>query len=135
MSIIKSNTTDVPQSAKQVYDFVADLNNLESLMPKEVEEWKSETDNCEFTLKGMAKLGMKIKETKEYELVQFESTDVSPFAFTLNCNIENTDNVNTSKVNMVLEADLNPMLSMLATGPLTNFLNILIENYKKNLIA
>ena len=69
MSTLKSNTTDVPQSAKQVYDFVVDLNNLESLMPKEVEEWKSEADNCEFTLKGMARLGMKIKETKEHELV------------------------------------------------------------------
>lgn len=135
MSTIKSNTSEIPQSAKQVYDFVVDLNNLESLMPKEVGEWKSETDNCEFTLKGMAKLGMKIKETKEPEMIQLESTDVSPFAFTLNCNIESTDDANKSKVNMVLEADLNPMLSMLATGPLTNFLNVLIENYKKNLIT
>lgn len=135
MSTIKSETSEIPQSPKQVYDFVVDLNNLESLMPKEVEEWKSETDSCEFTLKGMARLGMKIKELKELELVQLESTDVCPFAFTLNCNIESTGDTNLSKVNMVLEADLNPMLSMLATKPLTNFLNVLIENYKKNCAA
>ncbi|MBT8196430.1 MAG: hypothetical protein HKO56_02875 [Bacteroidia bacterium] len=135
MATIKSDTTDIPQSPKQVFDFVADLNNLESLMPKEVEEWKSDVDSCEFTLKGMARLGMTIKERNETSLVQLENTDVSPFPFTLNCNIESTDDDNTSKVNMVLDAELNPMLSMLATKPLTNFLNILIENYKKQCTA
>ena len=129
MTRIESDKTTIDKSAKEVYDFLSDFNNFQKLMPEQVVDWKSTIDECTFTIKGMATLGMKIVEKTPNSLIRVEKNGSAPFDFTLICMIE--DLQNRCEVQLAFDADLNPMMKMMASKPLTNFLNILVSKLKQ----
>lgn len=97
-------------------------------MPEQVTNWKSTSDECSFTINGMATLGMKLTEKTPNSLVKAVKHGQAPFDFTLSCHID--DKGESSEVQLVFDADLNPMLKMMAERPLTNFLNLLVDRLK-----
>src|SRR5262249_49968806 len=101
------------------------FNNFGKLMPEQVVDWKSTPDECSFTIKGMATLGMRIKERIPTSSVVIEDTGKAPFRFMLRCSI--LDKGPQSEVQLSFNADLNPMLQLMASRPLTNFLNLLVN--------
>jgi carbon monoxide dehydrogenase subunit G len=129
MTRIESDKTTVNKTAKEVYDFLSDFNNFQKLMPEQVVDWKSTADECTFTIKGMATLGMKIVEKTPNSLIKVIKNGSAPFDFTLSCMI--TDLQQQCMVQLAFDAELNPMLKMMATKPLTNFLNILVNKLKE----
>lgn len=122
MSILKSDPVTVNKPAKEIYDFLSDFRNFSKLMPPQVEDWKATEEECSFTIKGMASLGMKHTRKVPNSLIETEGTGRIPVAFRLRCRIEGEK---TSTVTIEFEAELNPMMKMLAERPLTNFLNML----------
>jgi len=125
MTTIESNEALVNKSAEEVYLFLSDFRNFEKLMPEQVTNWKATDEECSFTIKGMASLGMKIKNKNPNSLIEIESSGKVPFNFTMKCMIAGKQQ--QSSVKLLLEADMNPMLKMLAEKPLTNFLNMLVN--------
>ncbi len=98
-------------------------------MPEQVTNWSSTENECVFTIAGMATLGMKITERRPADYIKVEKNNVAPFDFTLECYIKKAENQN-SEVQLAFNADLNPMLKMMAVKPLTNFLNLLVSKLK-----
>jgi len=125
MTRIESEKVTIHKTAKEVYDFLSDFNNFEKLMPEQVVDWKSTADECTFTIKGMATLGMKIVEKKPNSLIKVEKNGSAPFDFFLYCLIE--EKQNESSVQLAFDADLNPVMKMMTVKPLTNFLNMLVN--------
>lgn len=123
MTTIESDKVTVNKSAKEVFEFLSDFNNYQRLMPDQVTDWKSTTDTCSFTIKGMASLGMKMKEKIPNTSIVIEKDGKAPFDFFLKCRLE--DKQQQCEAQLAFDADLNPMLKMMATKPLTNFLNLL----------
>ena len=115
----------INRNAQDVYNFLSDFRNFEKLMPEQIVNWHATESSCSFTIKGMTTLGMKIKNKIQYSLVEIEHSGKAPFDFTLKCVI--SDKQEQSGVKLVLEADLSPILKMLAEKPLTNFLNLLVS--------
>ena len=97
-------------------------------MPEQVVDWKSTVDECTFTIKGMATLGMKIVEKTPNSLIKVVKNGSAPFDFTLSCMID--DLQDQCAVQLAFDADLNMMMKMLASKPLTSFLNILVNKLK-----
>ncbi|HNQ13251.1 MAG TPA: SRPBCC family protein [Bacteroidia bacterium] len=129
MTRIESDTHSIQQSAESIYSFLSDFNNFKDIMPEQVVDFSSDKDQCKFTIKGMATLGMKIIERKENEFIRINSTDVTPFPFELSCSIKENDS-NKSDVQLAIDAQLNPFMKMMAEKPLKNFLNLLLSRYK-----
>ncbi len=129
MTDIKSNKVTIKDDIQQIFQFLGDFNNFEKLMPEQVINWQSTPDSCSFTIKGMTDLGMRTKEKTENSKIVWASDEKAPFKFTLESNLNDIGNRET-EVEMVLHADLNPMLKMMAVRPLQNFVNILIEKLK-----
>lgn len=130
MQNIKSNSHSINASAAQIFDFISDFNNLEKLMPEKVVDWSSTMTTCTFTIQGMATLNMKQGLNKSNELVQMLSDGKNPFPFDLNTHIAAQGEEN-AEVYLQLNADMNPMLAMMAKKPLQNFVNILVEELAK----
>ena len=128
MTVIQSDKTAVPQNAADIFNFLSDLNNFQSMMPEQVTNWKSTADECSFTVSGMATLGMKLTEKTPNTMIKAVRHGSAPFDFTLTCNIE--EKQQGSDVQLVFEADMNPMMKMMAERPLTNLLNMLVERLK-----
>lgn len=129
MTRIESNKTSVNKSSEEVFNFLSNFNNFQKLMPEQVTNWQSTEDECSFTIAGMASLGMKIVEKKPNELIKVIRNGNAPFDFTLEC-LLNEKSPAESEVQLAFNADLNPMLKMMAVKPLTNFLNILVQKLK-----
>jgi carbon monoxide dehydrogenase subunit G len=130
MTRIESDKTAINKSPKQIFDFLSDFNNFKKLMPEQVTNWESTEDTCSFTIAGMATLGMKISEKKPNDYIKVIRNGNAPFDFTLEC-LMNEKAATESEVQLAFNADLNPMLKMMAVKPLTNFLNILVQKLKE----
>lgn len=128
MTTLRSDKVTVAKPAKDIYDFLSDFNNFQRLMPEQVTNWKSTADECSFTMNGMVSLGMKVLEKTPHSLIKAGRNGSAPFDFTLSCHIE--DQGASSAVQLSFDADMNPMMKMMAERPLTNFLNMLTERLK-----
>ncbi len=126
MTIIESDKAIVNAKAEDIFTFLCDFNNFERLMPDQVSGWESTEDECLFTIQGMAKIGMKISEKIASTEVKIVSTDKSPFRFDLNCIIKDQGD-STCETQMILEADLNPMIQMMVEKPLGNLFSHIVR--------
>ena len=129
MTRLESDIVTVNKTPKEVFDFLSDFNNYQKLMPDQVTDWKSTADDCVFTIKGMATLGMKMKEKIPNSSIIIERNGKAPFDFHLSCTI--ADKGSQSEAQLFFDADLNPMLKMMASKPLTNFLNLIAAKLKE----
>ena len=129
MTRIESDKSVIDKTDTDIYSFLSDFNNFQKLMPEQVTNWESTADECKFTIAGMATLGMKIVEKKPTEYIKVIRTE-GPFDFELECYIKKISE-SQSEVMLAFNADLNPMLKMMASKPLTNFLNILVKKLRE----
>lgn len=125
MTRIESDKSVINKTDRAIFNFLSNFNNFQKLMPEQVTNWQSTEDDCKFTISGMATLGMKISEKNPNDYIKVIRNETGPFDFTLEVYIKkNTEK--DSEVQLAFNADLNPMLKMMAVKPLTNFLNILL---------
>ena len=118
---ISGKSVVVNKNINDVFNFLSDFNNFEHLMPEQVSEWQSDADSCSFTVKGMGKVGMKYarKEAPTYiEMVPYGKSPIS-FALKITLSEEGAATRATGEV----DAELNPMIAMMAKRPLENLIN------------
>lgn len=116
MTLIQ-NSTDLAKPAGEVYNFLADCNNHEQLMPENIYNWSSTRDEARFTIQNMAKLALKVENRVPDREVLFVPSEKAPFDVSMRWKVEATGE-QSSRATLVVEADLNMMMKMLASGPL-----------------
>lgn len=129
MTRLESHIIELNQSPEAVYAFLQDLSNHEKLLPEQVENWKVDGDTCEYTIRGTGSVHLRIKERLENEVVSLEPNGRIPFPFELSWYIDGSGE--KTKVVAVMEAELNPVLKLIAAGPLRNFISMQVDNLKK----
>ena len=121
MTVIQQQTI-VDKPIDQVYSFLADCNNHQQLMPENVYNWTSTRDEASFTIQNMAKLALKIDRRTENQDVVFVPAEKAPFDVLLRWEVSpQTDGQTLAR--LVVEADLNMMMKMVASGPLQKLVN------------
>jgi hypothetical protein len=130
MTEIKSDVVSINQSNEHVFNYLANFDNFGKLMPEQVINWKSSIDTCSFTIKGMADIALKISEKIPFSKIVWSTLGKTPFDFTLSSRLKEINQTQT-EVQIILIADLSPMLKMMALRPLTNFVNILVNKLKE----
>lgn len=113
------------QPLEKVYAFLEDCNHHEQLQPENVYNWTSTKDEASFTIQNMAKLSLKIKERKENSLIHFVPAGEAPFDLSLIWTLSPT--ASGTDVKLELNADLNMMMKMLASGPLQKLIDFQIK--------
>ncbi len=129
MTRIESEKQIINSSIETVFNFLSNFNNFEKLMPEQIINWKSTEDTCSFTIKGMTDLSMKITKRKQYIEIIMASEGKTPFTYELISLLE-AETENKCKSQLVFNAELNAMLSMMVSKPLENFVNILNQKLK-----
>lgn len=130
MTRIESHLIHLDSSAPEVYAFLAELSNHERILPEQVINWKVDGDTCEYTIKGTGSVHLKVKERTENKSITLEPNGRIPFPFEVNWSIEAGQEGGCS-VRAVMNAELNPVLKLMATQPLTNFLKMQVDNLKR----
>lgn len=126
---IESEIVEINNSAENIFNYLTDFKNFEKLMPPQVTNWTSTSDECSFSIKGMATIGMKIIEKTSFTKITINSNGKVPFAFQLFIFIT-PKGENNSSGQLIFESDLNPMLKMMVVKPLGNFFNMLAHKMK-----
>jgi len=130
MATFKSDEVVIGRSNTYVFAFLSDFNNFQKLMPPQVSDWTSDGESCSFNIQNMATLGMRYKLKTPDSHIFIQSDGKVPFKFDLQCFIDKVDD-NSCNARLELNADLNPMMMMLAAKPLGNFINMLAQKLKE----
>lgn len=118
---IESDKVFIENTNDKLFNYLADFNNFSSLMPSQVTNWKSTSDECSFTINGMATVGMKISNKTPNDLINIISGSQSPFKFTLDIHLKPHEEGAKTEGQLIFQSDLNPMMKMMVEKPLTNF--------------
>ena len=111
------NSSTIHKPIEAVYDFLSDMNNHEQLMPEEVTDWSSSEDEARFTVKNMIKLALAISQRTAPTDLLCTPVEDAPFGLTLRWKLENLG-MEETKATFVIDAELNMMMKMMASGPL-----------------
>jgi carbon monoxide dehydrogenase subunit G len=109
-----------------VYSFLTDFNNFESLMPEQITNWQSDTNSCSFTIKGMADIKLTFSEKTPHNYIKLVPEGKVPFSFSLIIRLSEQESNTLAKVE--IDAQLNPMMAMMAKRPLENLVNVMAAN-------
>lgn len=124
MTNIDSKQVINPKSPKELFDILAEPSNFQKLMPDSVEKFEADAGSFIFGLRGMPEVRLVMDEKVPGESVKLVSAS-SKLTFSLTAKIQAQDT--GSAVSYHFEGNLNPMLKMMATKPLTNFLEELAD--------
>lgn len=131
MTIIESKVT-INKPVGEVYEFLADLNNHQQLMPENIYNWSSTQDEAKFTIQNMAKLALKISSRKKNEEIVAIPSEEAPFALELKWSVSDKGDGKTEALHSI-SAELNMMMKMLASGPLQKLVDYQTAALKKAL--
>jgi len=114
-------------SVEDVFAFVTDIRNFQRFIPEgTISNWNSEKESCSFNVSMLGTVSVRLSEKKEYSKVVFTGDALKKNDFILTLAI--SDNAeNHAEVRVMLSADLNPMIKMIATKPISQFLEMLIN--------
>ncbi|RYE29845.1 MAG: SRPBCC family protein [Sphingobacteriaceae bacterium] len=127
MTVIESNILiDAP--AASVYNFLADLNNHQQLMPENVIGWTSTKDQARFQIQNIAKLVLQITNRAADEIL-INAIENPPFPLDLKWTIKEASA--QTAVNFTISAEMNMMMKMLAKTPLQKLADYETERLKE----
>ena len=128
---LESKIGKLGYSDEAVYNFLTDFNNFKNLIPADkVSNWKSDENSCSFSVNPIGETGIKIIEKDPFKLVKLKSLESDKFNFTFWVQLKMLEEKDT-RIKLTLEADLNPMVQMMAKKPLQEFLDKLIDQLEK----
>ncbi len=129
---IESEKIIINCQAEKVYNFLGNFDNFGGLMPEQVINWQSTGDSCSFEIKGLASLGLRIIEKIPFTKISMQAEGKIPFSFTWNSLLQETS-PEQCEVQMVIDADMNPFIAMMAEKPLQNFVNVILPRLKEEM--
>jgi len=127
LSRFESRTGNLSSTAEECFDFVSDLRNFERFIPQEsISNWQSDRESCSFSVSMLGTVSLRIAKKEEYCKVVFKGDALKKNDFEMVLHI--LDNIKKlADVKVVLTADLNPMMKMIAAKPLGQFLEMIIK--------
>lgn len=121
---LESPKVSVKKSEQEVFDFLSDVKNFESLMPENISKFEMlEDDKFLFALKGMPEIVLQKKEAiSPNKIVLGASGGKLDFSLTGTISEIDADNC---EVQLSFVGDFNPMMAMMIKGPIGKFIETL----------
>ncbi len=124
---LESKIGKINQKDERIYTFLTDFNNFKDLIPQDkVQNWQSDENSCRFTVNPIGETGIQIIEKEPFKLIKLKGIEESKFDFTFWIQLKQMEESDT-RIKLTLEANLNPMLQMMAKKPLQEFLDKLVD--------
>lgn len=133
LSHFESRTGNLTCTSAECFAFVTDIRNFKRFIPEgTINNWQAGKESCSFSVSMLGTVSLHIIQKEKYNKVVYIGDALRKNDFELVLDI--TDNSKDfAKVSVTLNADLNPMLKMIAAKPIAQFLEMLInqmENFR-----
>lgn len=127
MTKFESRIGKIQSSQEKVFNFLSDFNNFKQFIPGDkVDNWKSDIDTCSFNVSGIGEVGLKIVEKDPFDLIKITGNGMASVEFYLWIQLKEVIEKDT-RVKLTMKAELNPMMKMVASKPLNNFLELMVK--------
>lgn len=123
--LFKSEYVDTSMSEREFFALASDMTNVPALLPEQAVNVKADTDTLAFTVQGMGSITLSVSQRVPYSLVQLVPVGKVPFPFVFSIHIASTGD--RCRVMFEIDAELNPLMSMMAKRPLQNLVNMMAE--------
>ena len=127
LSNFESRSGKLSANAETDFAFVTDLRNFERFAPKgTINNWIAEKESCSFSVAMVGTVTVRIAGKERFSNVIYNGDALKKNDFTLILHI--SDNLtNQAEVRVVLSADLNPVMKMMVSKPIVQFMEMLIH--------
>ena len=129
MTTFESAVTKATCNDSEIFGLLSDLNNVEKIKDRipqgMIKELEFDTDSCRFSIDPVGRVGLQIVEREPSKMIKF-AADRSPVDFNLWIQLKQVAE-NDTRIKVTLKADLNPVIKMMASKPIENFVNKLAE--------
>jgi hypothetical protein len=124
---IESKTGTTKGSQEAVYHYISDFRNFGHMLPADrLKDLEISDDTIRFGIDGLGTVGLKIAEKIPFSQLTVTATDDSSSDFTFWFHIAPLSD-QQSEVKLILQANLNMFLEMMAKGPLQQFVDLMID--------
>ena len=125
---LESSIATVAKPIEDVFEQLTLASTYELLMPEEASFRTKDEKHFSFKLGSMPVIPLKLeRQTPNTQIVM--AADGGNVPFELHANLEAIDG--ETKIQLVFEGNINPMMQMMVKKPLTQFLEALIANTGK----
>lgn len=127
LSYFESRSGKPDCSPEEMFGFVTDLRNFARFIPAEsVAEWEASRDSCSFRVPRMGKVNLRIVQEEKPGLVAYKGNALGNNDFDIVVHIRR-NSLDKADVKVSLNAELNPMMKMIASKPIGQFLEMLVD--------
>ncbi len=131
ISIFESRRGRLPCTAQECFEFTTDLKHFESFIPNgTITNWTAEKEYCSFNVSMLGTVTVRLSQKEMYTRVVYNGDALKKNDFELILNITDNNEL-PAEVNILLKAELNPMMKMIAAKPIEQFLGMLITEMEK----
>ncbi|WMI66043.1 SRPBCC family protein [Aestuariibaculum sp. YM273] len=121
---LESPKVKVDKSPEDIFNFLENIKNFESLMPENISKFQVLSDDTFlFALSGMPEITLKKKEVTPPNKIVLGAAG-GKIDFSLVGNINKVDEA-SSEVQLEFSGDFNPMMAMMIKGPIKKFIETL----------
>lgn len=127
MSTLKvvSKVGEIQNSNERIFNFLSDFRNFNRMMPPDVQDWQSEQDWCQFTVKGQH-VRLNIVNREPFKVVKFQSSDDSALPFFFWMQLVKVGPYKT-KIRLTIHAEVNMMMKVVLKKQLQKGLDQLVD--------
>lgn len=131
-STFVSRTGKLTCTPSEIFDFVTDIRNLRQFIPENagISAMNVEKESCSFKIESLGEVNVHISEKEPLKKVVFNGTLFQANDFSLRMDIDE-NNPGRADVVLNVSAELNPLLRMMVSGPVQNFLARMIDEMEK----
>lgn len=128
---LESPKVNVNKAPQDVFNFLEDIKNFESLMPENISKFEVlGEDKFLFALKGMPEIVLKKKEVIPPNKIVLGAAG-GKIDFSLVVNVLPIEE-STSEVQLQFSGDFNPMMAMMIKSPISKFIETLATSIPKS---
>lgn len=131
LSSYESRIGKINSGSREIFSFITDMRNLSSFLPADViENWEASADECSFEVSPVGKSKVRIVSKDQYETVKYTGYGLNNTEFFLWIQLKEREEKDT-RVKITIKADLNPGLKMIASKPIKQFLDKLVNGMEE----
>ena len=127
MSYFESRSGKLSCTAEEIFNFVTDIRNFEQFIPPEtIKNWQAEKESACLNVPMIGTVSFRLAEKEKYTKVVYSGDALNKNDFSLVLHISDNNN-NSAEVKISLNADLNPVMKMMAAKPIRQFMEKLVN--------
>lgn len=131
ISHFESRSGTLTCSAEEAFNFVTDIRNFERFVPSgTIDNWQADKESCRFSVSMIGTVNLRVVEKAKFSKVVYDGDALKKNDFSLELRLSGDGN-SPAEVKVLLNADLNQMMKMMAAKPIRQFLEMLINEMEK----